>query len=42
MPIVIPIGYNLPFNPLNLFFIHYFKLQKVEFKQMIDDVTIDL
>ena len=42
MPIVIPIGCNLLFDPLNSFFMHYFKLQKLEFRQMIDDVTIDL
>ena len=27
---------------INLSFIHYIKLQKLEFKQMIDDMTINL
>ena len=27
---------------INSSFMHYFKLQKVEFKQLIDDITIDL
>ena len=27
---------------INSFFIHYFKLQKLEFKQLIDDMTINL
>ena len=27
---------------INSSFMHYFKLQKVEFKQLIDDITINL
>ena len=27
---------------INSFFIHYFKLQKLEFKQSIDDIVIDI
>ena len=27
---------------INSFFIHYFKLQKLEFKQSIDDMVIDI
>ena len=27
---------------INSSFMHYFKLQNLEFKQLIDDVTIDL
>ena len=35
MPIFMLIGYNLRFEP---YFIHYFKLQKIEFKQLINDM----
>ena len=27
---------------INLFFTHYFKIQELEFKQLIDDMTIDI
>ena len=29
-------------SSINSFFIHYFKLQKLEFKQSIDDMFIDI
>ena len=38
MAIFMPIGCNLPFNPQT----HYFKLQKLEFKQLIDNMAVDL
>ena len=40
MPIFISIGCHLPFNP-HSYFMHYFKLQKLEFKQLIDDMAIN-
>ena len=42
MPIFMPIGCNLPFRSLNSYFMRYFKLQKFEFKQLIDDMAINL
>ena len=42
MSISILIECNLPFDFKKLSFMHYFKLQKLEFKQLIDDITIDL
>ena len=30
------------FQPYIIFFMYYFKLQKLEFKQLIDDIAIDL
>ena len=35
MPIFMLIGCNLPFE---LYFRHYFKLQKIELKQLIDNM----
>ena len=29
-------------RPIDSYFSHYFKLQKLEFKQLIDDMTIDI
>ena len=40
MPIFVSIEYYLPFK--NSSFMHYFKLQKLEFKQLINEMTINL
>ena len=40
MPIFVSIKYYLPFK--NSSFMHYFKLQKLEFKQLINEMTINL
>ena len=40
MPIFMLIGIIYYLNH-KLIFIHYFKLQKIEFKQLIDDMIID-
>ena len=29
-------------SPINTFFMYYFELQTLEFKQLIDDITIDI
>ena len=29
-------------SPINTFFMYYFKLQTLEFKQLIDNMTIDI
>ena len=40
MPIFMSIGCYLPFNSYS-YFMHYFKLQKLKFKQLIDDIAIN-
>ena len=41
MPIFMLIGCYLPFDSYSSF-MHYFKPQKLEFQQLIDDMTINL
>jgi len=40
--IFIPIGFYLPILSINLSFMYYFELQKPKFKQLIDNMAIDI
>ena len=41
IPTFMLIGCYLPFDP-NSYFMHYFKIQKLEFKKLVDDMVINL
>jgi len=41
IPTFMSIGFYLPFDP-NSYFMHYFQLQKLEFKKLVDDMVINL
>ena len=41
IPTFMLIGCYLRFDP-NSYFMHYFKIQKLEFKKLVDDMVINL